>query len=267
MKIGIFDSGLGGLVVARTLRKAMPQYDYIHLGDTKRLPYGNKSQTQIYKNTVRAISYLLEQDCALVIVACNTASSQALRKIQQSWLPQSSQAKYKNRRILGVVRPTVESIGKFKNIGLIGTLRTVDSTAYVQELKKMNEDIKLTAKATPKLVPMIEQGNLRKQKEYKQILENYLIPFKNTKVLILGCTHYGIIKNDIQKILGKKIKIIAQEELLPKKLQSYLAKHTEIQKQLSKNRTFELLVTKSSKRYEKLSSEWFGKVTPKLIKI
>ena len=118
MKIGIFDSGLGGLIIARAIRKALPEYDYVYLGDTKRLPYGDRSQENIYKNSVQAIEYLFKKDCVLIIVACNTVSSQALRKIQQKWLPKS---KYKNRRVLGVIRPTVEMVGKFKNIGLIGT--------------------------------------------------------------------------------------------------------------------------------------------------
>jgi glutamate racemase len=278
MKIGIFDSGLGGLIVARAIRKALPEYDYVYLGDTKRLPYGNKTQNKIYQNTIEALEYLFEQDCALLIVACNTVSSQALRKVQQEWLPKS---KYSDRKVLGVIRPTVESVGKFKNIGLIGTLRTIDSTAYLQELKKINPKIKLLAKATPKLVPMIESG-----KYNDRILKNYLTPFKNIdpvrgregsqrpstsngiEVLILGCTHYGMLKEQIQNILGLKIKIIAQEDLLPKKLKNYLLRHKEITKKLSKNNKFELLVTKLNERYEKLSYEWFGEdVKPKLVKI
>jgi glutamate racemase len=272
MKIGIFDSGLGGLVVARAIQKTMPQYDYVYMGDTKNLPYGNKSQKQIYKNTVEALEYLFKKDCVLVVVACNTVSSQALRKVQQEWLPAriatqnvagGPKSKYSDRKVLGVIRPTVESIGKFENIGLIGTLRTIDSTAYLQELQKINPKIKLLARATPKLVSMIESGNYE-----EKILKNYLVPFKNTEILILGCTHYGMLKKEIQNILGKKIKIIAQEDLLPEKLRNYLLRHKEIEKKLSRNKKFEILVTKMSKRYEKLSREWFGgKIKPKLIKL
>jgi glutamate racemase len=260
MKIGIFDSGLGGLIIARAIRKAMPEYDYVYLGDTKRLPYGNKTQKKIYQNTIEALTYLFERDCVLVVVACNTVSSQALRKIQQEWLPKS---KYFDRKVLGVIRPTAEVVGKYKNIGLIGTSRTVDSSAYLQELKKINKNINLLAKATPKLVPMIESG-----KYYEKILKNYLAPFKDVEVLIFGCTHYGMLKQQIQDILGLKIKIIAQEELLPKKLKMYLYKHKEITKKLSKNKKFELLVTKFNKPYQKLSQEWFGaKTKPELIKL
>jgi len=260
MKIGIFDSGLGGLIVARSIRNALPKYDYVYLGDTKRLPYGNKSQSTIYKNIIEALEFLFKKDCVLIIIACNTASSQALRRVQQEWLPKS---KYRDRRVLGVIRPTVESIGKTKNVGLIGTLRTVDSSAYLQELKKINKNIKLLAKATPKLVSMIESGNYE-----DKILKNYLAPFENIETLILGCTHFGMLKKQIQNILGKKIKIIAQEELLPDKIENYLTKHKEIRKKLSKDGKFELLVTKLDERYKKLAREWFGsKIKPELIKL
>ena len=260
MKIGIFDSGMGGLLIGRAIRKDMPQYDYIYLGDTKNLPYGNKSQGQIYKNTVRAVEFLFKKDCALVIIACNTASSQALRKLQQDWLPKS---KYKDRRVLGVIRPTVENVKGFGQIGLIGTERTIDSTAYLQELQKINPKIKLQALATPDLVPMIETG-----KYDQNILEKYLADFKNNDALILGCTHYGILKKEIKKILGNKVKIIAQEDLLPKKLHNYLLKHKEINKKLSKNKKFEILVTKKNHCYLELSQKWFGKgVKPKLVSL
>ena len=259
MKIGVFDSGLGGLIIAREIRKAMPEYDYAYLGDTKRLPYGNKTQEKIYQNTIEALTYLFEQDCILIVVACNTVSSQALRRIQQEWLPKS---KYFDRKVLGVIRPTAEIVSKYKNIGLIGTIRTVDSKAYLQELKKINKNIKLLAKATPKLVPMIESGI-----HNERILKNYLAPFRNVEILIFGCTHYGMLKKQIQNILGSKIKIIAQEELLSKKLKSYLIKHKEITKKLSKNKKFELLVTKANRRYKKLALEWFGKKNIKKIEL
>ena len=245
MKIGIFASGLGGLMISKALREKLPQYDYIYLGDTKNLPYGNKSQQTIYKNTVRAVRYLFDKNCVLVILACNTASSKALRKIQTQWLPKS---KYKDRKVLGVIRPTVESVVKSTKIGLIGTIRTIDSSAYLQELKKINKNIKLVAKATPKLVPMIEKG------EYKEeILKNYLLPFKNIETLILGCTHYGILKEKVRKILGPKVKIIVQEDILPYKLKNYLSRHKDIVRKLSKNRTIEILVTKNTKSIKKFS--------------
>lgn len=260
MKIGIFDSGLGGLIIARAIRKALPEYDFVYLGDTKNLPYGDRSQENIYKNSIQAIEYLFKKDCVLIIVACNTVSSQALRKIQREWLPKS---KYSDKKVLGVIRPTVEVIGKLKNIGLIGTNRTIDSTAYSQELKKINKNIKLFAKATPKLVSMIENGKYK-----EKILKNYLAPFKNVETLILGCTHYGMLKKEIQEILPKNVKIISQDEIIPKKLKNYLSRHQEISKQISKNKKFEILVTKLNERYKKLAFEWFGgNIKPKLVQL
>lgn len=258
MKIGIFDSGLGGLIIARAIRKDMPSYDYVYLGDTKNLPYGNKSQKQIYKNTVKAITYLFEKNCFLVIVACNTVSSQALRKVQQEWLPKS---KYKDRRVLGVIRPTAEVTGKSSRIGLIGTVRTIDSTAYMQELQKINPKIKLFTQATPNLVPMVESGVFD-----EKILKRYLSVFKNIDSLILGCTHYGLLEKEIKEILGPKVKIVAQERFIPLKLKDYLKRHPEITKKISLNSKFEVQVTKTNNRYEQLSKKWFGKnIKPKLV--
>ena len=250
MKIGIFDSGLGGLVILRELKKKLPQYDYIYLGDTKNLPYGNKSQMKIYGLAVRAVEYLFQQDCELIIMACNTVSSQALCKLQQEYLPKS---KYKHRRILGVIRPTAETVIRSRiTVGLIGTNRTVDSSAYSRELENVNPKIKLVAQATPRLVPMIEARKLD-----KVVLKSYLTQFKNINTLILGCTHYGLIKKEIQKFLPG-VKIVAQEDLLPSKLRSYLRRHKVLERKLSKHGKIELQVTKINPVYKKLAKHWFG---------
>jgi glutamate racemase len=255
MRIGVFDSGLGGLVILRNLlRNKLRNYDFLYLGDTKNLPYGNKSQKEIYKLAVKSVEYLFKQNCELVIVACNTVSSEALRKLQQEYLPKS---KYKDRKILGIIRPTVENVGRVKRVGLIGTNATVKSSAYSHELADIDSKIKLVAEATPLLVPMIESQNLSKLDE---VLKHYLKPLvaKDIQALILGCTHYGLIKNRIQRLLPKNIKVIAQEDLLPSKLSIYLAKHSEIKRKLKKNGKIELQVTKNNPLYTKLSKQWFG---------
>lgn len=243
------------MVILRLLKRKLPKYDYVFLGDTKNLPYGNKTQEQIFRLTVNAVEYLFKRDCALVIVACNTASSQALRKIQQELLPRS---KYRDRKVLGIIRPTVEDtvILSRMTVGIIGTKRTIDSKAYIRELAKQNAKVKILQKATPKLVQMIEAGSMG-----REILENYLSPFKSQKIdaLILACTHYGLLKHKIRKILGKKVKVIAQEELLPAKLKSYLTKHTEIDRVLSKSGKLNLLTTMLNPQYRKLAKHWFGK--------
>ncbi len=258
MKIGIFDSGLGGLVVLKELRRQLPQFDYLYLGDTKNLPYGEKSQSRIFELTKKAVNYLFEQNCELVIVACNTASSQALRRLQQGHLPQS---RYQDRRILGVIRPTAEVAKKFKSVGIIGTRRTIDSKAYVRELKKLNPQIKITQVPTPELVPMIEAGELD-----TKILGSYMKKFKHVQALILGCTHYGLTKSQMTKLTPAKIRIIAQEEILSDKLRDYLKHHPELAAKLTRNSRVVLSITKSSPRYRKLAKQWFGPVKLKTVK-
>ncbi len=252
MKIGIFDSGLGGLFVLKELRKQLPNYDYIYLGDTKNLPYGDKSQQRIFELTKKAVQYLFRQDCAIVLVACNTASSQALRKLQQDWLPKS---KYKDRKILGIIRPTIEIISKDARVGIIGTRRTIDSGAYAREFQNIKSQAKLFFQATPELVPMIEEGRLD-----LEIIEKYLTPLRKHKIqtLLLACTHYGIIKPQIQKFLGAKVKVISQESILPAKLRTYLKKHPELSQKLNQSGKINLQVTRLATNYQSLAKQWFG---------
>lgn len=251
MKIGIFDSGLGGLIVLRELKKQLPHFEYVFLGDTKNMPYGEKSQKQIYTLTQKACEHLFKQDCALVIVACNTASSQALRKLQQEWLPGSQ---YSDRKILGIIRPTVEMVPLKGKVGLIGTRRTIDSNAYVKEFQNTKHKIQLLTKATPKLAMMVETGEID-----EKVLAKYLQPFKDAKVstLVLACTHYGELRNQIAKVMPKGTKILCQERLLPAKLKTYLSNHPEISGRLSKKNTLELQITKRADIFTRLSREWF----------
>ncbi len=250
MKIGVFDSGLGGLFVLKALlqNKHLRKYDFLFLADTKNLPYGNQSQKKIYDLTLKAINYLFEQNCQLVIVACNTVSAQALRKIQQVYLPKS---KYKDRKVLGVIRPTVEMVSKSSGlVGVIGTNRTIASKAYIREFKNFNPKLKLHQLATPLLVPLIEAGNTAKMDE---VLSHYLKHFEKLRIntLVLGCTHYGLIKGRAQRIMGKNVKVISQEELLPAKLKGYLDHHKDIEKKLSRNGKTTLAVTKLNSLYTK----------------
>ncbi len=258
MKIGIFDSGLGGLVVLKELKRKLPKYDYLYLGDTKNLPYGDKSQAQIFNLTKKAAEYLFQQDCILVIVACNTASSQALRRLQREYLPKSQ---YRDRKILGIIRPTVEEVKNLRTVGIIGTSRTVDSKAYVRELKKINPRIRVIQKATPKLVPMIEGGKLD-----ASVLKTDLKSFAEEQAdgLILGCTHYSLIKKQIQSAFDGRV--ICQDELLPSKLQNYLRRHKPIDRKISRNSRLALSVTKANPRYQKLADKWFGKVKLNTVK-
>jgi glutamate racemase len=257
MKIGIFDSGLGGLIILRDIIKKLPQYDYIYLGDNARTPYGNRSQDVIYKFTEQAVDFLFKQDCQLIIIACNTASAKALRKIQQDWLPKN----YPERRVLGVIRPLVEEAVKVakKKIGVIGTKGTIGSQAYIKEIQKLNSRLEVIQKATPLLVPLIEEG-WQKRPETKKILRYYLRSLKLAKIdtLILGCTHYPILFKEIQGIMGARTKVLNSGEIVANSLADYLSRHPEIKDKLDKNSKYEFLVTDMSEYYQNLGKEWFG---------
>lgn len=266
MKIGVFDSGLGGLIVLKSIVKKLPQYDYVYLGDTLHMPYGNRPQAKIYKYTKRAIDFLFKQDCKLIIIACNTASSRALRKLQREYLPKN----YPDRKILGVIISTAEIAGKntkIKTLGIFGTKATIDSRSYVKEAKKVNHKIIVVQTAAPKLATAIETAG---KKTVKNLTENYLRPLlkKQPDAIILGCTHYSVIKSTIKSIVGPSVKIIDQTECIPTKTAGYLKRHGEIRNKLSRGGTKELLVTKITPKNTMLAQRWFGKTAKlKLVKI
>lgn len=239
MKIGVFDSGMGGLIISNSLSKHLPEYDYIYFGDTLHVPYGGRSQESIYNFSKKAISHLFKQGCALVIIACNTASALALARLQQEYLPKY----YPDRRILGVIIPTAEVIAEkeYKRVGLIATQSTIQSSIYPTEISKLNNSIKVFEHSAPLLVPLIENNG---QKWAKPILAEYLAVLleKEIEALILGCTHYPFLKEEIRDLIGKDIAIISQDDIIPMKLKKYLQKHTQIERQLSKEskRIFEV---------------------------
>jgi len=261
MKIGIFDSGLGGLIVTKAIRKAMPEYDYVYLGDTKRVPYGNHSNETIFEFTKQGIDYLFRQEnCEIIIIACNTASAHALRKIQKEYLPKN----FPNRKVLGVLIPAAEEAVKFKRVGILGTQSTISSNTFPIEIKKLNKRTKVFQNSARMLVPLAEEGEIKNAIPF---IKKYLQPFLNKKLdaLVLGCTHYPIFKNQIKKELkkltGGNVKIISQDEIISKKLINYFIRHPEIEKKLSKNKTAKILVTDITQSVEKLSKKWFGAKT------
>jgi glutamate racemase len=256
--IGIFDSGIGGLTVTKEVLRQLPEYQLLYLGDTARTPYGNRSQDLIYQFTEQAIDYLFKQGCQLIIIACNTASAEALRKIQQEWLPEH----YPDRRVLGVIRPVVEEIvkeSKTGRIGVIGTRGTVNSGAYERELKDLKPEVKVIQQACPLLVPLVEEGQM-KRGETMKILRNYLRPLKNQKIdtLILGCTHYPILFKQIQQICGKNIKVLDSAKIVAEKLQDYLKRHPEIETKLTKGKAHRFLVTDLTEKFQENAEDWLG---------
>ncbi len=247
MKIGFFDSGLGGLTVLKTVRVLLPQYDYVYYGDTANLPYGDKSKEQVLTFTRKAMKYLFEQDALIVIVACNTASAEALRILQDTMLV----GKYAERRLLGVVIPTVEALVEHdvKNALLIGTLRTINSRKYETEIDTLATRIHLSSQATPHLVPYIETGDINSAKEkVKSVIESKI---GEIDTVILGCTHYTVLKDFIRKEYPS-LKVISQDEIIPQKFFEYLERHMELRKKLSENRTLEIVLTREDERYEQI---------------
>jgi len=284
-KIGVFDSGYGGLTILKEIRKELPQYDYLYLGDNGRAPYGTRSFEVIYRYTLQAVKYLFEQDCALVILACNTASAKALRTIQQRDLSQINlQRQTTNDKrpvnVLGVIRPTVEAvpaITKTGHVGILATPATVSSESYVLELEKIAPNLAITQQACPMWVPLIEAGE-QDSEGAKYFISKYLreLLAKDPQIdtLVLGCTHYPLMKTQIDKWLAfhheieesefpepvetPRVKTIAQGELEAKSLADYLQRHPEYREQLSTNGTCTYLTTENADRFAQSASLFIG---------
>jgi len=255
MKIGFFDSGLGGLTIMNSVVKLLPQYDYEFYGDTANLPYGDKNEDQIFELTRQGIVELFNRDCLLVIIACNTASAETLRKLQNEFLITN----YPQHKVLGVIIPTIEVLleEKIKTAILIGTNRTVDSKKYDAELSKYSNSIKLNSIATPDLVPLIEN------QEYDKafgIVSAIIEQRTREEAIILGCTHYTILHKELQAQYGDSgnFKIFSQDSIIPEKLKKYLENHPEIEKKLTKNYQRNIYLTKHTKKYDNLLQELLG---------
>ncbi len=258
--IGIFDSGYGGLTILDKIRTQLPEYDYVYLGDNARTPYGTRSFEVVYKYTLECVTKLFEMGCHLVILACNTASAKALRTIQQQDLPRIAP----ERRVLGVIRPTVEKVGtitKTRHIGLLATPGTVQSNSYPLEINKLYDDILVSSEACPMWVPLIENN------EHNSVGADYFIR-KNLSNLIqsdpqidtvmLGCTHYPLIENKIKEILPSNIQVLSQGEIIADSLVDYLKRHPEIDKHCSKNGKIQYLTTESVEKFSTSASTFLN---------
>lgn len=251
MKIGIFDSGLGGLFTLKAIAEELPAYDYVYLGDTARLPYGARTHAEIFEFLKEGADFLFARDCQLVIVACNSASAEALRSVQQEYM----QAAHPGRNILGMIVPMTEACAEFKKVGLIATEATVHSGAYPREFAKREPNVELVSLAVPELVPLIESGD---RMGTALALEKYLEQFRDIDALLLGCTHYAIVKDEIKKFLPDEVAIVSQDTVVPGKTREYLARHPEVDGKLSKNGTREFFVTDLGEHFKKTAALWFG---------
>ena len=228
--IGVFDSGYGGLTILSKIREALPEYDYIYLGDNARTPYGTRSFEIVYEFTLQAVNKLFEMGCHLVILACNTASAKALRTIQMNDLPNIDP----DRRVLGVIRPTAECIGSMtqtRHVGILATAGTIKSESYPLEVHKLFEDIKVSGEACPMWVPLVENNEANGEGAdffIRKYIDNLLAKDRQIDTLVLGCTHYPILLPKIQKFFPQGVKVVAQGEYVATSLKDYLHRHPEM---------------------------------------
>lgn len=254
--IGVFDSGYGGLTILREIRRHLPEYDYLYLGDNARAPYGTRSFDIVYEFTRQAVEELFNRGCHLVILACNTASAKALRSIQQHVLPVTDP----DRRVLGVIRPTVEILSemtKTGHIGLLATPGTVRSHSYAMEVEKLNPEMKITEKDCPMWVPLVETGEFNGPgADYfvKKYIDAILEEDPAIDTLILGCTHYPLLLPKIRQYTPEHIRILPQGELVAESLADYLRRHPEMERKCTKGGTIEFLTTESPEKFDTLAS-------------
>jgi len=239
--IGVFDSGYGGLTILKEIKSVLPEYDFIYLGDNARTPYGTRSFETVYEYTLQSVKWLFSKGCPLIVLACNTASAKALRTIQQKYLPQFE----KDKRVLGVIRPTAEIIGNFsdsKDIGILGTKGTVKSDSYPIEIEKFFPKINVYQHSCPMWVPLVENNEYDSEgADYfiKKDIENLLEKSSQIDTILLACTHYPLLIEKIRKYLPEKAKVISQGMIVAKSLEDYLIRHPEIELKCSKNETLE----------------------------
>ncbi len=254
--IGIFDSGYGGLTILHGIRQLLPRYDYIYLGDNARAPYGPRSFDVVYEFTRQAVQKLFEMGCQLVILGCNTASAKALRSIQQNDLPQWDP----KRRVLGVIRPTAEIIGKLTrngHVGLLATEGTVKSHSYDMEIAKLWPNIKVTGQACPFWVPLVEYNEADSpgadyfvKKRIDQLMQ--LDPQIDT--IILGCTHFPLLMPKILKYVQPGVRIVPQGEYVAGSLKDYLLRHTDMASRLTTGGRVAYFTTENPEKFKESAS-------------
>jgi glutamate racemase len=254
--IGVFDSGYGGLTILEKIRRELPEYDYIYLGDNARTPYGTRSFDVVYKYTLECVTQLFEMGCQLVVLACNTASAKALRSIQQRDLPLLDP----RRRVLGVIRPTVEAVGAMttsKHIGLLATVGTVQSNSYPLEIQKLHEGIVVTSEACPMWVPLIENNEYQTEgADYfvRKNVEHLLAADPLIDVIMLGCTHYPLLEAKIKDLLPAGVRVLSQGDIVSASLVDYLQRHPEMDDLCTKNASIRYFSTESVEKFSSSAS-------------
>ena len=258
--IGVFDSGFGGLTVLSEIKSLLPQYSYIYLGDNMRAPYGSRSFDTVYQFTLNAVEWLFSKGCHLIILACNTASVKALRSIQQNDLPLIDPTK----RVLGVIRPTVESIideTSTGHIGILGTSGTIKSKSYEMEISKLHPHISVSTEACPMWVPLVENNEYDKPgSDYfvEQHIHNLLNKDSKIDTIILGCTHYPLLTDTIRKYIPKHVKLMSQGYYVAHSLKDYLYRHPEMENRCEQHGDIKFYTTDSPDDFNTFASTIFS---------
>ena len=250
--IGIFDSGYGGLTILHGIRQLLPQYDFLYLGDNARAPYGPRSFDVVYEFTRQAVVRLFEMGCHLVILGCNTASAKALRTIQQNDLPKLDSS----RRVLGIIRPTAEVIGKLttsRHVGVLATEGTIKSESYTLEIQKLHPDIVVSGVACPFWVPLVEYNEADSPgADYfvKKRIDQLMLLDPEIDAIILGCTHYPLLMPKIVKYVNPGIRIVPQGEYVAESLKDYFLRHPEMEEKCTKNGMVHYLTTENPDKFK-----------------
>ena len=254
--IGVFDSGYGGLTILDKIREVLPEYDYIYLGDNARAPYGTRSFEVVYEFTRQAVNKLFDMGCHLVILACNTASAKALRSIQMNDLPQIDPA----RRVLGVIRPTVECVGeisKNQHIGVLATAGTIKSESYPLEIHKLFPEIQVSGTACPMWVSLVENNESQDEgADYfiRKYIDQLLSKDPQIDTVILGCTHFPILLPKIRQYIPDHISVIAQGGDVAESLKDYLKRHPEMDAKCTKNGNCQFYTTEAEEKFSESAS-------------
>lgn len=258
--IGVFDSGYGGLTVLRSLVAKLPEYDFTYLGDNARAPYGTRSFDTVYEYTLESVKWLFAQGCPLVILACNTASAKALRTIQQKDLPLINDGK----KVLGVIRPTTEVIGRFSKTGEIGILATpgtVSSGSYPIEISKFFPDLKVYQQACPLWVPLIENNEHETAGAdffVNKCVDGLVAQSPGIDTILLACTHYPLLQGKIAAAAGESVRIVSQGEIVAESLADYLERHPEMDQKLGKHSMRKFFTTDSAEDFDRHATNFFG---------
>lgn len=258
--IGVFDSGFGGLTVLKEICKLMPEYDFIYMGDNARAPYGPLPFETVYDYTLTCVKWFFEQGCPLVILACNTASAKALRSIQQKDLPNIDASK----RVLGVIRPTSETIGNYttsKHVGVMATMGTVQSGSYLIEIEKFHPDITVSQEASPEWVDIVESGKYDSKEaniSVKYHIDSLLDKDGEIDCILLACTHYPLLLPKIKQFVPENITILSQGDIVAKSLVQYMHHHPEIENRCSKNNVRTFYTTGNPIDFNSHASVFFG---------